>query len=176
MIQPFQQGELDGLCGIYSIINATKLLVNRLGQECGEDLLLDAVLALERRGKPVSKFIIDGLTIADIAYILRTVVCPQFNIVRSKPFHKQPHISIAKFWDAMTDFLTAGGGRSIITGLEWHEYSHWTVIRQIGNKRLLLYDSSQRVFLNRCQCSTVELTSKTPVLLQPSVTYFLEKL
>ena len=174
MIQPFQQGQLDGLCGIYSIINATKL-INRLSEERGEELMEEAVLALERKGKPASKFIVDGITIADMAHILRTVICPQFNIVRSKPFHKQPDIPLTTFWQAMSDFLAAGESRSIITCLEWQEHGHWSVVRQVGEKRLLLYDSSERVFVNRSQCSTVELTSQTPVLLLPSVTYFLEK-
>ncbi len=50
MSEPFQQGDLDGLCGLYACINAARLLT-RINDETGERLLLEAVLTLEKKSE-----------------------------------------------------------------------------------------------------------------------------
>jgi len=56
---PFQQGGLDSLCGLYSIINAERF-INRSSDEETQQLFNDLIHYLSRRGL-LTKFLIDGI-------------------------------------------------------------------------------------------------------------------
>lgn len=173
MVKPFKQGDLDGLCGLYAGINAAKLLT-RIGRTTGTNLLLDAVLTLEKNNC-LSTYVTEGTTSLDLARILRDTICPAFHIKRSKPFHKKKNTSLSEFWQDLTVFLSTDKPRTAIISIEDAIYSHWTVVESINDKRIYLFDSYQRKVLNRNSCTTTELSATTPILIHTSLTYFLEK-
>lgn len=57
-LPPFQQGGLDSLCGLYSIINAERI-VNRSSDENAQKLFNDLIHYLSRRGL-LTKFLINA--------------------------------------------------------------------------------------------------------------------
>lgn len=172
-MKPFQQGDLDGLCGLYATINAAKLVSKRLSRNRGTELLLDAVLTID---KSSFDFLTDGTNTLDITRILRDTICDEFNIRRTKPFHTRSHVSLDEFWETLCCFLHSRPDRAAIIVIETSTYSHWTVVKEINNKRLILFDSHEGVFLNRKQCSTTELGPKASTLISPPSTFFLEKI
>lgn len=172
-MKPFQQGDLDGLCGFYATINAAKLISKCISADFGSEILLDAALALN---KSSVEFITEGTTTLDISRVLRDNICNEFNIRRSKPFHTRSYVSLDEFWETLCIFLHSKPGRTAIIVIENSRYSHWTVVKEINSKRLILFDSNKRVFLNRKQCSTTELGPNISILITPSPTFFLEKI
>ncbi|MDA3971808.1 MAG: hypothetical protein PF442_10705 [Desulfobulbaceae bacterium] len=169
--EPFRQGQLDGLCGIYAVINALKLIV-RISHNEGSDLLYEAVLTLEKK-KPASVYITTGISVVDLSIILRDIICPQYDLIRTKPFHRRAKVSIDEYWDTLTGFLNSDEPRSVIIVIETSKWGHWTVVKEITSKQMILNDSDGRKVVNRRHCSTTELNSETPVLIYPSQTFFL---
>ena len=172
-MKPFQQGDLDGLCGLYATINAAKLIGKRISTDAGSKVLLDAALTINKK---TIEFITDGTTTLDITRILRDTICDEFAIRRSKPFHSRSNVSLDEFWETLCIFLHSKPSRAAIIVIENSRYSHWTVVKEITSKRLILFDSGKGVFLNRKQCSTTSLSLNISTLIFPSSTFFLEKI
>jgi len=167
---PFQQGGLDSLCGLYSIINADRI-INRSSDEEAQQLFDHLIHFLARRGL-LSKLLIGGILHPQMLLILDKVVGKQRISSVEIPWRGVPNPDLTSFWKSMQAFLDGTPGRAIILGIEgYHE--HWTVIEAITNQSILLYDSAKIKRLPRRYCSTVYATWKRKHLLLPAQTYFL---
>lgn len=167
---PFQQGGLDSLCGLYSIINAERF-INRSTDEEAQQLFNDLIHYLSRRGL-LTKFLINGIIHTQMLIILDKVVGKQRISNVSIPFRGVPNPDLTTFWKSMQRFLDGTPGRSIILGLQGY-HDHWTVIESITSRSIMLYDSSLIKRLPRSSCTTVYATWKRKHLLLPAQTYFL---
>ena len=86
-VRPFEQGELDGLCGIYSIINAVRRIRGgKILKDIDErnELFLEILNYLHKHYHGLV-FMIDGISIQSIAGILRDIIEPKYNITRKRP-------------------------------------------------------------------------------------------
>lgn len=169
-LPPFQQGGLDSLCGLYSIINAERI-VNRSSDEDTQKLFNDLIHYLSRRGL-LSKFLIDGIIHKEMLVILNKVVGKKRVANVEIPFRGVPNPDLTTFWKSMQAFLDGTPGRSIILGLQGY-HDHWTVIEKITNRSILLYDSSLIKRLPRASCTTVYATYQRKHVLLPAQTYYL---
>ena len=169
-LPPFQQGGLDSLCGLYSIINAERI-VNRSTDDETQQLFNDLIHYLSRRGL-LSKFLIDGIIHKEMLVILNKVVGKKRIANMEVPFRGVPNPDLTTFWKSMQAFLDGTPGRSIILGLQGY-HDHWTVIEKITNRSILLYDSALIKRLPRISCTTVYATYQRKHVLLPVQTYFL---
>lgn len=169
-LPPFQQGGLDSLCGLYSIINAERI-INRSSDEESQQLFNDLIHYLSRRGL-LTKFLIGGIIHKEMLVILEKVVGKKRIANVQIPWRGVPTPDLTTFWKSMQRFLDGTPGRSIILGLQGY-HDHWTVIEKITNRSIFLYDSSLIKRLPRAQCTTVYATWKRKHLLLPAQTYFL---
>lgn len=169
-LPPFQQGGLDSLCGLYSIINAERI-INRSTNEDTQQLFNDLIHYLSRRGL-LSKFLIDGIIHKEMLVILNKVVGKKRIANVEIPFRGVPNPDLTTFWKYMQSFLDGSAGRSIVLGLQGY-HDHWTVIEKITNRSILLYDSALIKRLPRASCTTVYATWQRKHLLLPAQTYFL---
>lgn len=167
---PFQQGGLDSLCGLYSIINAERI-VNHSSDEETQKLFDDLIHYLSRRGL-LTKFLIGGIIHTEMLVILNKVVGKKRISNVQIPWRGVPNPDLTTFWKSMQAFLDGTPGRAIILGLQGY-HDHWTVIEGITSRSILLYDSSLIKRLMRSQCTTVYATWKRKHLLLPAQTYFL---
>jgi len=167
---PFQQGGLDSLCGLYSIVNAERI-INRSSDDETQQLFDDLVHFLARRGL-LSKFLIGGILHNQMLVILDKVVGKQRISRVQVPWRGVPNPALTTFWQSMQYFLNGTPGRAIILGLQGY-HDHWTVIESLTNRSILLYDSSKIKRLPRPYCTTVYTTNKRKHLLFPAQTYFL---
>ncbi|RIK31369.1 MAG: hypothetical protein DCC56_04065 [Anaerolineae bacterium] len=167
---PFQQGGLDSLCGLYSIINAERI-INRSSDEETQQLFDDLVYFLSRR-RLLSKLLIEGIIHKQMLLILDKVVGKQRISSVEIPWRGVPNPDLTTFWKSMQNFLDGTPGRAIILGLQGY-HDHWTVIETITNRSILLYDSSKIKRLPRSRCTTVYATWTRKHLLLPAQTYFL---
>ena len=166
---PFQQGGLDSLCGLYSIVNAERI-INRSSDEQAQQLFDDIIHFLSRK-RLLAKLLIGGVLHTQMLLILNEVVGERIPIV-SNPWRGVPNPDLTTFWRSMQDFLDGTPGRAIILGLQGY-HDHWTVIEIIASRSILLYDSSMIKRLPRSRCTTVYATWKRKHLLLPAQTYFL---
>jgi hypothetical protein len=167
---PFQQGGLDSLCGLYSIINAERF-INHSTDEDTQQLFDDLIHYLSRRGL-LTKFLIDGIIHTEMLVILNKVVGKKRISNVSIPGRGVINPDLTRFWKSMQNFLDGTPGRAIILGLQGY-HDHWTVIENITSRSIMLYDSSKIKRLPRSRCTTVYATWKRKHLLLPAQTYFL---
>jgi hypothetical protein len=167
---PFQQGGLDSLCGLYSIINAERF-INHSSDEEAQQLFDDLIHFLSRRGL-LGELLIGGVMHRQMLLILDKVVGKQRISNVEIPWRGVPNPDLTTFWKSMQDFLDGTPGRSIILGLQGY-HDHWTVIETITSRSIKLYDSALINRLPRSSCTTVYATWKRKHLLLPAQTYFL---
>lgn len=169
-MKPYQQGSLDGLCGLYSIINALRLVTGHRGRKHSMHLLDQLVSALN--AKYASTAFINGTTTPDLSYLLNHVISSGIPIKKTKPFHKNDKLSLPDFWREVQRFLSAKS-RAVITTFETPSLSHWTVVQSAFNKKFVLFDSDGMICLYRSRCTTYEMRKKRPYLLYPTCTFFI---
>jgi len=171
-LPPFQQGGLDSLCGLYSIINAERF-INHSSDDETQQLFNDLIYYLSRRGL-LSKFLIGGIIHTEMLVILKKVVGEKRISNVEIPWRGVPNPDLTTFWRSMQHFLDGVPGRAIILGLQGY-HDHWTVIENITNRSIMLYDSALIKRLPRYSCTTVYATETRKHLLLPAQTYFLSK-
>jgi hypothetical protein len=169
-LPPFQQGGLDSLCGLYSIVNAERF-INRSSDDESQQLFDDLIHYLSRRGL-LGKFLIGGILHPQMILILDKVVGKKRISNVWLPWRGVPNPDLTTFWKSMQAFLDGTPGRSIILGLQGY-HDHWTVIEKITNRSILLYDSALIKRLPRSSCTTVYPTWQRKHVLLPAQTYFL---
>lgn len=169
-LPPFQQGGLDSLCGLYSIINAERF-INHSSDEETQQLFDDLIHYLSRRGL-LTKFLIGGIIHTEMLVILNKVVGKK-RISNVEIFWRGlPNPDLTTFWRSIQSFLDGTPGRAVILGLQGY-HDHWTVIESITNRSIMLYDSALIKRLPRSSCTTVYTTETRKHLLLPAQTYFL---
>jgi hypothetical protein len=166
---PFQQGGLDSLCGLYSIVNAERF-INRSSDDEVQQLFNSVIHYLSRRGL-LGRLLINGVIHKQMLQILGKVVGPRIPNVEI-PWRGVPTPDLTAFWRSMQDFLDGRPGRSIILGLNGY-HDHWTVIETITERSIMLYDSALIKRLPRSSCTTFYATGRRKHLLLPAQTYFL---
>jgi len=167
---PFQQGGLDSLCGLYSIVNAERY-INHSSDEDTQRLFNDLVYYLSRRGF-LSKLLIGGIIHTEMLVVLNKVVGKKRISNVEIPWRGVTNPDLTTFWRSMQNFLDGTSARAIILGLNGY-HDHWTVIESITNRSILLYDSALIKRLPRSSCTTVYAAGKRQNILLPAQTYFL---
>lgn len=71
-MQPFEQGALDSLCGIYSIVNAERM-VNNTSEKSSEALFAKIVRYLDEK-EMLGKILTTGMRLKQIKEIMGDVV------------------------------------------------------------------------------------------------------
>ena len=167
---PLQQGNLDGLCGVYSILNATRCVTGPINDQEARNLFLSIIDYLHAK-KGSLQFFVDGISIHDIGSVLRDIVEPNYSVIRTKPFAKKGDVGLANFWEHMSEFLSRPS-RAIILGLTG-KYDHWTVAKSITENRLTLLDSDRLYWINRGAVTTGTPTARRAHGIPPNFAYFL---
>ena len=166
---PFQQGGLDSLCGLYSIVNAERF-INHSSDDEAQQLFNDIIHYLSRK-RLLAKLLIGGVIHKRMLQILDHVVGDRITN-KDVPWRGVPNPDLDTFWKSMQDFLDGTPGRAIILGLQGF-HDHWTVIETITERSIMLYDSALIGRLPRTRCTTVYPSGKRIHVLLPAQTYFL---
>jgi hypothetical protein len=170
-MKPYEQGALDGLCAVYGIVNAARVTAG-IDDQQSKELFKKIVLYLERKNG-LQEMLVSGIGLKTIGGILNYVVRDLIPI-RNMPYKHHPETPLDEFWDAMVCFMGTGEKRAIFIGLGG-VYDHWSIVDQITDKQIRLFDSFKLKKLNRSKCSTTRRTAARPHLLFPTHTYFLSQ-
>jgi hypothetical protein len=169
-MKPYEQGGLDGLCAIYSIVNAARIISDIRDTEAKE--LFRRILEYLEQSRDLSRVLSEGIGLTTIGGILRDVVGDLIPY-RRMPYKMLPHTPLDEFWSEMIRFMDDGGERAILIGLGGPMWDHWSIVHEITVRQIRFFDSHKLRRLNRTRCSTMRSTSRRPHLLCPTHTYFL---
>ncbi len=153
---PFQQGHLDGLCGVYSAVNGLALLAQR-----GRPFPTSTATALYRSAiefvaarVPLSGVVCYGfdgpLWFATIEHLARQIEA-QHRIMLSitRPFQHRPSIGFGRLRRAIEAALDDD---AIVLASLTGAHSHYTVIQAYTASRFVLHDSSGLRWLSISAC------------------------
>ncbi len=169
-MKPYEQGALDGLCAVYSIVNAARI-ISGLCEDDSKELFKEIIEYLEKTSD-LSKILISGIGLNTIGRILNDVVGDRIRH-KSMPFKQHPDTPLDEFWSEMMRFLNEGNKRAILIGLDGRLWDHWSIVESITERQIRFFDSCKLKRLNRSRCATKRSTSARPHILCPSLTYFL---
>jgi len=127
----YWQGSFDNLCGIYSCINSISLMVD-IDAEALFYYLIDHM---------------DGHLPSVMLHGLRTAQLRRLVLAACRRFCAEQRIdlsyrtcqssSLNEYWQTLQDHIAKQGPGSVILGVD----EHWTCIRHITSKTILLADS-----------------------------------
>jgi hypothetical protein len=166
---PFEQGGLDSLCGLYSIVNAERVINNTSNEE-SLSLFNEVVYYLHKK-RMLSSLLIDGMYLKNVKAVLENVVGDRIPYQRI-PFAGWPNPDLDEFWREIQRFLAENPHRAVILSLSGI-HDHFTVVKGITARQIQLFDSNELYRLNRSNCTTMYATYKRRHILFPAQTYFL---
>ena len=162
-LKPYQQGELDKLCGVYVVVNAVRLLRRIQCKNKIETLVSEIVDYLGDKNELATVYQA-GMTCRLLSTLLKDVVIPQYSVKVHKPFHTRPGAPLVEVIARIKTFTDDGGV------VIWGDEKHWTVVRRVTSHSLVLYDSGN---CRRWTLDTVRGKSKIAALFCPHFMFFI---
>ncbi|TPJ77209.1 hypothetical protein [Mesorhizobium sp. B2-6-2] len=153
ILAPFDQGDLDSLCGVYCVMNAVRFLCPELGRQksiglfqvLSENLTTNRVTAHETVGLGIEIPTVQALVEAACKYLGEILEAPiSVGVFTSK---------IRRFddlWTALRESLD--DNQVAIIGLSGR-HDHWTVAYRMTKRTIRLFDSDSMKVLQRARCS-----------------------
>jgi hypothetical protein len=164
--KPYFQGYLDGLCAVYCIVNATRI-INNISEEEARKLFQQILKYLEDNNLLINA-ILNGITLVTIGSILKDIA----TLERTMPFKHNPNTTLDEFWAETTSFLSIEK-RAVLIALGGKAWDHWSIINTITDTRINFFDSHRLRRFNRSRCTTIKPTKTRPHLLCTTHVYFL---
>jgi len=150
-IPPYRQGGLDKLCGVYALINASRLADPTLKQKACEEVYLEAVCWLQGNGS--HRVQLDGLTFNTLLSLHSRVFqeqWPQIRLRRPFMYKRDVPSSAEDFWLWMKN-AASQRGQGVFIGIESNK-GHWSAVREINSTHIYLFDSDKWPNLQRSEC------------------------
>jgi hypothetical protein len=154
----YRQGRLDGLCGVYSLINALRLLCPKLDEDACERVFCALIRARARQTASPLTVISGGVSRRKLLRLIgfwQRYAAREFGITLTVSRLKASEPTLRGIWRGLSRVLD---GKSVaIIGLDGVE-RHWTVAYAATPRTLRVADSSGLKVIVRAQC-TVGRTS-----------------
>ncbi len=173
-LTPYEQGNLDGFCGIYSIINATRLIVNGMGEEEAIDLFIDCLEYVGKK-KNFGEACVKGVNREDIWKIFGKIVPAKYTIHVKRPFYRTKGVSFDDFFNVLREHFGQDGKRVAIICFYHEDWDHWTVVKALTMKRMMLFDSCNMKILDISQCTFEKKAKWKSYRLNPRSTFLLKE-
>ena len=140
--EAYAQGGLDGLCGIYSTINAVQYLRGRALNEAAAIELFKYLVGAVANKLP--EMLWEGTGVPEVRSILHRADDFArrhygFGLARSEPMLKQAPAQDDLYW-ARLDELLKPKARVLIVGLK-EPWEHWSVLTDVTPRTLRFLDS-----------------------------------
>jgi hypothetical protein len=174
-LTPLHQGDLDGLCGVYAVINAFCLLCPEFKERQSRRLFVGLIDVLNTVCLPKGEFLYDGIEVTEVTKLVRFAKLfakEEFDIrIISRPLKlRRERRRYDELWNTLQTELDTGAV-SILALSGYH--GHWTVAHRATAKAAYLFDSDELKILRRAACSLDE--RKTRHWIAPSDVLFLHR-
>ena len=179
-VRPIRQGSIDHLCGVYSVLNATEVVIGkfhydrRLKRKASQrkTLFNDLIghLAKNNLLKEALTAGIDDIDIGLIDVAIESVKSYQNQKMRKRKAFEIDLVSLDEYWEKLTQHMSQTDTAVII--LLTGRIKHWTCVRAITPEAMILSDSTGMEKIARHHC-TVDTESRGLYTLWPAMTYLL---
>ena len=166
MIRPFQQGSLDGLCGVYCIVNAIRALCPELRNDVFECLFDHLMRALPKAGVDVSVTITGGIGQRVFTALLKEALAEmaaEYDITlasRRLPKKIRRSIKLGELFRKLEGTLSPTC--VALLGMDG-THNHWTVAVTATLQSIKLFDSSKMSLLRRSDCKVGLAVNRTGI-------------
>jgi len=174
--QALVQGSLDGLCGLYAVVNAVRSIsAKRLTglQEAELFRVLVARLSLEGL---LEAAICDGIAVPLMGQLIDSassfLLHTEDRRLSKKLATCETPQSLGAFWDVLSSHIEEFGPGSVVLALGGR-YDHWTCVATMRQRTIGLIDGKGFLRLNRKDCTLSAMETDRPYRLLPSNTYLL---
>jgi hypothetical protein len=173
------QGALDGLCGLYSVINATEYLCSsngvKLKTEDTQKLFRALCDLLSEEGR-LQDVLVDGMRFRNLGRLIDTASSyleehKSCALTRKTAFAQEPK-SLSEFWNKIAQHIEKNNEGSVIL-LIGGKYNHWTCVKKISDKQIFLYDSADLSHFRRKNCTIGAKRKGRVNILYPTQSYLL---
>lgn len=166
----FYQGYLDSLCGIYSIVNADRL-INKSSDVESQELFNYIVEYLDTRGI-LKDIILEGSDHRLMSTIISHIGDWKFPVRIS---NRKNLISVKKWWEYSKEFMEGGENRTIILSIGG-KIQHLTVVERITGGTLYLKDSTWGwKTIKKSMCKLPGYAENDKYIIYPSQCWYLGK-
>ena len=174
--KPYRQGDLDGLCGLYCLVNAVRVLCPEMDGEAAAALFEHLLQSLRLAGVKPVEAITCGVDVGPHSQLIKRAVQyvnDEYDIELTarrlrKSVRDAPHIN--RLWRELAARLSPNC--VAILGLGGR-HSHWTVAVRASRRQIRLYDSSEMGVLRRGRCTVGAATRRT--LIEPTCVVFIRR-
>ena len=162
-IKPMRQGDLDGLCGVYSVVNAMRALCAEVDADTASDMFDILIQALPKAGAEPAVVVAGGVGRRQLAHLIKVAVRYVFDehdirlTVRRLPKRLRRAVGLQVLWHTLATAISPScvavlglGGRT----------SHWTVAVRVTSQQIRLLDSSDMGVLRRRKCTAGKAASR----------------
>lgn len=151
-LQPFIQGKLDGLCGLYSLLNSARCADSELRFSTCKAMFRDSLSWLCEYGYlPTALY--EGIPATALLSLHKRVIRRRRpGLKLERPFLRRKPETDEEFWTTMSSLLEKPR-RSLIVGIRAKSWSHWTVINRITAGQIHFFDSDDLVWIRRRSCT-----------------------
>lgn len=176
-IEPYQQGRLDSLCGLYALINGARLIyadtAPLTGQSC-KRLFADGMdfLTAKKGSRDAAHW---GMTVGRQRKLAKTLFNGEVLVERPKLRHGPPLPPLEKLDQLQSTIETAIAGGDVLLACFHGRISHHSIIVGQTATRVLLFDSDGMQFVQKAsirfsndQCGTLTLHAVAPLSLAPT--------
>jgi len=169
------QGNLDGLCGVYSVVNASlRLIPSQWTEDQVRSLFRRLCSQLAAEGR-LEDTLFEGMTVRVLGRLIDAAsefmkTEKGISINRKIAFGSAPK-GLAEFWSSLENHLQ-GERVSVILGIGG-KHDHWTCVGSISSDQMKLVDSDGLRQLRRGHCTVAEEKKGRHHVLWPTQTFLL---
>jgi hypothetical protein len=142
-LKPHRQGNIDGLCAVYAVLNACRLLFDH-SEKMDERLFKALCLSISDL---FPKIVYGGTEVEGLTRLLDgakdwTARVHKRDLAWSQPLRRRTMPTVEAYFDYLRAELRPadGGRRAVIIGLG-KPWEHWTVVRGVRGGRATYFDS-----------------------------------
>ena len=145
MAYAFQQGYLDCLCGIYSIVNAEKVINNSSFEE-SQSLFNSIIKYLADKGE-LEGIVTGGVYTSNILNIIKELPVKRVSLFKNK----KKFSGIDSWWDYSVMFIKYNPNSAIILSIGGRQ-DHVTVVKSMTGRAMTLLDSGGIKIIRKTSC------------------------
>lgn len=150
---PYQQGNLDGLCGLYAAVNAICFVIaprKQMTRAHAGVLFRKGISHLRDRGR-LAEAVKHGMSAKWLRQLTRDLArCARRLTGIEVAIESPPQLAKTLSREALLQLLDTAldNGAVVIVGLD-NTYSHWTVVCGRNDQRYYLFDSNRLSWIQR---------------------------
>ena len=166
--RPYRQGDLDGLCGVYSVINALRAVCPELTSALSSRLFRQLVRCLRGRSSEPLNAITGGIERPTLEHLMKIAIAfvdRRLGVTVKARRLAKPVRATNRIDRLFRGLSTALSPTSVAIFSVQGRMSHWTVATRVGDKHVFLLDSGHLKRFRRSHCTVGEgegLHSLTP--------------